>query len=90
MIITLVMDQFEEGNNGTTLTTRRFAEELAKFGHEVRILCGKGSCNFKLYETGELKYPFKRIVHKEGMIFARYNKKIAYEAIKDSDLVQFF
>lgn len=38
MIITLVMDQYGQVNNGTTVTTMRFAEVLRQHGHEVRIV----------------------------------------------------
>ena len=90
MIIAFVVDQYSQGNNGTTMTVRRYAELLTEYGHEVRIICGKGSGNEKIYETGEIHYlAFKNIIHKQGMIFAKYNKKIVYEAIKDCDIVHF-
>ena len=40
MKIVLVVDQFDSSNNGTTVTARRYAEELRKRGHEVTILAG--------------------------------------------------
>ena len=38
MKILLVMDQYENANNGTTISARRFAEGLRKRGHDVKIL----------------------------------------------------
>lgn len=38
MKILLVMDQFNNGNNGTTISARRFADNLRKIEHEVRSL----------------------------------------------------
>ena len=38
MKILLVMDQFNNGNNGTTISARRFADNLRKIGYEVRSL----------------------------------------------------
>lgn len=35
MKILLVMDQYENANNGTTISARRFAEGLRKRGHDV-------------------------------------------------------
>jgi len=34
MKILLVMDQFNNGNNGRTISARRFADNLRKIGHE--------------------------------------------------------
>ena len=33
MNIVLVIDQFDNGNNGTTITARRYAEQLRRRGH---------------------------------------------------------
>ena len=44
MKIVLVIDQFDSGNNGTTVTARRFAEQLCRRGHTVTALaCGESS-----------------------------------------------
>ena len=40
MNIVLVIDQFDNGNNGTTITARRYAEQLRRRGHRVTILAG--------------------------------------------------
>ena len=37
MKILLVIDQFDQGNNGTTISARRFAQALAADGNEVRV-----------------------------------------------------
>lgn len=90
MKIAFVIDQYSQGNNGTTMTVRRFAETLTAHGHEIIVICGKGSGNEKVYQTGEIHYiAFKNLIHKQGMIFAKYNKKIVEEAIKDCDVVHF-
>ncbi|MFR8331662.1 MAG: hypothetical protein ACLU9S_04260 [Oscillospiraceae bacterium] len=41
MNIVLVIDQFDNGNNGTTITARRYAEQLPRRGHRVTILAGE-------------------------------------------------
>ena len=42
MIITLVIDTFNVGNNGTTVSAMRFAATLMSRGHTVRVVaCGE-------------------------------------------------
>ena len=36
MKIVLVIDQFDDANNGTTISARRFAQALKNHGNEVR------------------------------------------------------
>ena len=38
MRIVLVVDMFDEENNGTTMTARRFADMLRQRGHQVRVV----------------------------------------------------
>jgi 1,2-diacylglycerol 3-alpha-glucosyltransferase len=38
MIITLVNDTFNVGNNGTTISAMRFAAALISRGHTVRVV----------------------------------------------------
>jgi hypothetical protein len=38
MNILIVIDQFDDANNGTTISAQRFAETLKRHGNEVRIL----------------------------------------------------
>lgn len=40
--ILLVIDQYEEANNGTTITARRLADGLKLLGHSVGIVCARG------------------------------------------------
>ena len=37
MVITLIVDSYAQASNGTTMTTRRFAEVLMQHGHTVKI-----------------------------------------------------
>ena len=38
MKILLVIDQYDRGNNGTTMTAQRLAHTLNAHGHEVRVV----------------------------------------------------
>ena len=45
MKIVMVMDEFDNQSNGTTITCRRYAAALRARGHEVTVLAGgKPSC----------------------------------------------
>lgn len=52
MNIVLVIDQFDNGNNGTTITARRYAEQLRRRGHRVTILAGGEAADGKICAPG--------------------------------------
>ncbi|MDO4292394.1 MAG: glycosyltransferase [Eubacteriales bacterium] len=90
MRILLVIDQFDEGNNGTTISAQRFAEALQQEGNEVRVAAaGKPAAG---------KYPMPRIrllpvadsiVKSQGMVFARPDTATLQQAIRWADVVHF-
>lgn len=92
MIITLIVDSYAQASNGTTMTTRRFAEVLMRHGHTVKIAASTVD-NIEpknAYELGVSKIPVLYQVSKtQGFIFAKKNKKVLKEAIKGSDVVHF-
>ena len=47
MKILLVIDQYDRGNNGTTMTAQRLAQTLNAHGHEVRVVSTGNSGNGK-------------------------------------------
>lgn len=90
MIITLVIDQYGEDNNGTTMTARRLSQVLREHGHQVRILAGECSGEEELYETGYLKFPgVYQICRSQGMVLAKANKEIIKKACDGADIVHF-
>ena len=92
MIITLIVDSYAQASNGTTMTTRRFAEVLMKHGHTVKIAASTVD-NIDpdhAFELGVSKIPVLYQVSKsQGFIFAKKNKKVLKEAIAGSDVVHF-
>ncbi len=92
MIITLIVDSYAQASNGTTMTTRRFAEVLMQHGHTVKIAASTVD-NVEpdhAYELGISKIPVLYQVSKsQGFIFAKKNKKVLKEAITGSDVVHF-
>lgn len=92
MVITLIVDSYAQASNGTTMTTRRFAEVLMKHGHTVRIAASSVDNIDKdnAYELGVSKIPvLYQVAKSQGFIFAKKNKKKIKEAIIGSDVVHF-
>ena len=91
MKILLVIDQFDNGNNGTTISARRFADALKKRGHEISVV-STGHPSSNKYVVKKLPLPIiaSKIVKSQGMAFAIPNKKVLTEAIEHSDIVHFY
>ena len=89
--ILFVCDQFEEANNGTTISARRFAQALADRGNELRVLsCGKGDdVNYGVRELRLLPLANK-LVKSQGMEFAMPNRRALKEALEWCDVVHFY
>jgi len=60
MKIVLVIDQFDNLNNGTTATARRFAGALRARGHTVTILAS-GMAEKDKISVEEMRIPFSTI-----------------------------
>ena len=91
MKILLVIDQFDNGNNGTTISARRFADGLIQRGHTVYI-ASTGEQRENKYVMKELPMGpiVSHIVKTQGMTFAIPNKKVLEEAISNVDIVHFY
>ena len=95
MKIVLVIDQFDSGNNGTTVTARRYAEQLQRRGHTVTVLaCGESGVledGVRKIGAPEYKLPvFDGLVKSQGMQFARPVDEAYYQAFKGADIVHFY
>lgn len=91
MKILIVIDQYDDANNGTTISARRFSETLRNHGNEVKIL-STGLPGDDKYPVRELLLPpvIHRIVSEEGMTFAKPNRQTLTEAIRQTDIVHFY
>lgn len=90
MKIVLVMDQFDEANNGTTISSRRFAQELAAHGNQVRVIaCGKPAA-YK-YAVHQLHFfPLvEHLVNSQGLRLAIPNRHVFEKACAWADVVHF-
>ncbi|HIW74614.1 MAG TPA: glycosyltransferase [Firmicutes bacterium] len=95
MKIVLVIDQFDSGNNGTTVTARRYAEQLQQRGHTVTVLaCGESGMledGVKKVGAPENRLPLvDGIIKSQGMQFARPVDEAYYQAFKGADIVHFY
>lgn len=89
MKILLVIDQFNGINNGTTISTVRFAKHLQAKGHDVRVVT-TGEPAENLYIVPERKLPLAtKLAHSQGLLFAKPDKEILTEAISWCDVVHF-
>ncbi len=90
MNIVLVVDQYDHSNNGTTITARRFAEQLRKRGHTVKVLAsGEPEPDKITVPTHTIPF-FQRLVDAQGMCFAEPVDEAYYQAFKDADIVHFY
>ncbi len=91
MKILIVIDQFDSGNNGTTMSAIRFAKALEHHGNEVYIVStGKEAQNKYVVKELPLFPIVSHIVHSQGMRFALPDKKTLKEAIRGMDVVHFY
>ncbi len=88
MIITIVLDQYGNTNNGTTATAMRFANALKEHGHEVRVITAWNYKEEKCYLVNEYKVPvFDKIIRSQGMVIGKPDDDVIRKAIRGSDVV---
>lgn len=90
MKIVLVMDQFDEAGNGTTVTARRLAASLRARGHEVNVLAAGAPEEHKFCaKTHRIPF-FQGLIEDQGMCFAKPDPALYYEAFQGADLIHLF
>ena len=90
MKIVLVIDQFDDANNGTTISARRFAQALKDNGNEVRVIATGKPADYK-YAVRQLKlFPVvEHLLTSQGMRLAVPNKHVFEKAAAWADVVHF-
>lgn len=92
MRILFVIDSFYTTNNGTSISAQRFAGELRKRGHEVRVLCWDTPKDAQ----GDFTIPkfhlpiFQPLCDKHDFSFAYTDKNIVHAACDWADIVHVF
>ncbi len=89
MKIILVTEKYDELNNGTTMSTYRFAEMLKKRGHEVHVVAS-GRLVEEGYDVGEKYYPVATyFAKKQNYAFADADEAVFRRAFEGADVVHF-
>lgn len=105
MKILFVIDSYGTNNNGTSISAQRFAKELRKRGHEVRILCADPpevqdngqelpTEYTQKYCVKELSVPlFNSLIKKHDFTFGSIwekSRRIVHMAVEWADIVHSF
>ena len=97
MKILFVIDSFYTTNNGTSISAQRFAGELRKRGHEVKVLCWdtpeyiENNLTDGDFTTKKFNIPvFQPLCDKHDFSFAYNNKNIVHSACDWADIVHVF
>lgn len=90
MKIVMVVDQFDDANNGTTISARRFAQALKDHGNEVRVIAIGKNSDYK-YAVRQMKFPpvVEHLITSQGMRLAVPNKHVFEKAAAWADVVHF-
>lgn len=90
MTITLVIDSFDDLNNGTTASARRFVENLRKCGHTVRILTA-GNPGPDKYILPKWDIPIvSHFSEPQGITFAKPVEETIRQAFTGTDIAHFY
>ena len=88
--ILLAMDQFDNSTNGTTVSARRFAEQLRLRGHTVRVI-GTGSPGPDKFVLPRKNIPLvSAVAEKQGIVFAQPVKEVIRSALQGVDVMHLY
>lgn len=91
MKILIVIDQYDNLSNGTTISAKRFVDGLRKNGNEVQILStGKDEENKFVLKT----YKFPKVIDKyfkaNEMVFAKPDEDVMRKVFEGQDVIHFY
>lgn len=99
MILVLVIDSIFASNNGTSISSRRFAEALVRHGHTVRVVTFDEQkkdgydpeTGFALYLVPELIVPVvTRLAHLQKDVWAKPVRATLENAFQGADVVHIY
>ena len=92
MKILIVIDQFDNSNNGTTISARRFTKGLQDAGNEVYVVSTGDNKDEYKFNLKELPLPpgISHLIKSQGMSFAIPNTEVLEKAISSVDIVHFY
>ncbi|MDD2213185.1 MAG: glycosyltransferase [Oscillospiraceae bacterium] len=101
MHIVFVVDMYDVQKNGTTMTSRRMAEALARRGHEVRVIYAASSDQDRIrpqagdlvrpFCVGQLKVPvLYQFMKAQHVTMGRPDEAVIRQALQGADVVHLF
>lgn len=90
MTIVFVIDIYDIKKNGTTMTARRFAEELRKRGHTVRVVSTGGAEADKFIVNERIIPIVQHFAKLQSFVFAKPDEAVLRAAIAGADEVHLF
>jgi 1-acyl-sn-glycerol-3-phosphate acyltransferase len=90
MKIAYVIDQYDNQNNGTSVSAFRFAHCLKARGHDVRIVATGQQTPEKFVVPTTSFGPLNKVFCAHGMAFGRPDKGVLEKALEDADIVHLF
>lgn len=90
MKIVLVIDQFDDATNGTTISAQRFARALIQHGNQVRVIACGNPADYK-YAVRQMRFlpVVEHLITSQGMRLAIPNKHVFEKAAAWADVVHF-
>lgn len=90
MKILFVIDTYDTSNNGTSISAQRFAAELRRRGHEVKILTA-GQAGEDRFALPTFKMPvFQPLMDKHDFNFAYTEMETIHQAVEWADIIHCF
>ena len=88
MKILLVIDDYISSNNGTTISCRRFAGELRRQGHEVKVLGTSLPDEPNMFRLEEYHLPIvDGLVRANDCHFSKVDLAVSRQAVAWADVV---
>lgn len=91
MKILIVIDQYDNLSNGTTISAKRFVDGLRKNGNEVQVL-STGVDDENKYTLRTYKFPkaIDKYFKANEMVFAKPDEDVMKKVFKNQDIVHFY
>ena len=90
MKIAIIIDQYDNENNGTTVSAARFVKHLRLRGHEVCIVSTGKPAPDKFVVPERNFGIFEPFIRSQGMTLAQPDKKNIKKALQDADIVHMY
>lgn len=91
MKILVVIDQYDNLSNGTTISAKRFVDGLRKNGNEVEVLStGVDSENKYTLKTYKFPHAIDKYFKANEMVFAKPDEEVMRKVFDGQDIIHFY